>query len=302
MEEKAALILQKYINLSAYPLDNPEGEAYHALMDQVHEELARDGVSVLKNFIKSEWLPQLEAEGEAVSEKAYYRVDTVNAYNLPLDAPLPPEHPAKITMQRENAFVARDLIPEEFIIHELYEVPAFGQFVAACFCYDKLHQLADPLSGLVINVLRPGSSHPWHFDVNEFTVSLLTKQPQAGGVFYYCPDIRSPEDENLTAVKEVLSLHSEGLEGTESCAVPPRALVLEPGDLQLFKGRYALHHVAPVRGDKERHTAIFSFTKETGVIGSPERARQLFGRVLPAHEAAAEASVMTSTKSDGLLD
>ncbi|GJM03672.1 MAG: hypothetical protein DHS20C08_21730 [Rhodomicrobium sp.] len=290
MEEKAALILRKYVDLSAYPLDNPDGDAYLDLLARVHGELARDGVSVLKNFIKTEWLAQLEAEGVSVADAAYYQVDTVNAYNLPLDADLPTDHPAKIKMQRENAFVARDLIPHEHIIHQLYNAKALTCFVASCFHYDELYQLADPLSGLVLNVLRPGCSHPWHFDVNEFTVSLLTKKPQGGGEFFYCPDIRSPHEENLDAVREVLTGKGE---------VPRRhSIVLEPGDLQLFKGRYALHHVAAVRGHEERHSAIFAYTKEPDVVGAPERARQLFGRVLPEHVSAAQRPV----RSDELLD
>lgn len=289
MEGQGALILQKYVDLMAYPLDRPSSESYGALIAEIEAKLAADGAVVLKNFIRAEWLAQLEAEGEAVAPDAYARVDTVNAYNLPLDAPLAEDHPAKITMRRENAFVARDLIPEDHIIQQLYNSPDLKRFLADCFAYQQLHQLADPLSGLVLNVLRPGLSHPWHFDINEFTVSLLTKKAEAGGSFYYCPDIRSPRDENLDAVREVLTAKGE---------IPGKRIELEPGDLQLFKGRYALHHVSPVEGRAERHTAIFAYTLEPGVIGAPERARQLFGRVLPAHEEAARQRV----RSDELLD
>ena len=62
-----------------------------------------------------------------------------------------------------------------------------------------------------------------------------------------------------------------------------RTLVLEPGDLQLFKGRYALHRVRPAEGAARRYVAIFSFVEKEGMVGSPERTRQLYGRVLPIH-------------------
>jgi len=45
--------------------------------------------------------------------------------------------------------------------------------------------------------------------------------------------------------------------------------------------------VSTVHGDRARHTAIFAYSERPGVIGSPARTRQLFGRVLPEHLAAA---------------
>ncbi|MFY8158926.1 MAG: hypothetical protein ACOVLJ_05760, partial [Ilumatobacteraceae bacterium] len=60
-------------------------------------------------------------------------------------------------------------------------------------------------------------------------------------------------------------------------------LHLEPGDLQIFKGRYSLHRVTPLSGPTMRYVAIFSFTEMEGVVGSPERTKQLYGRVLPIH-------------------
>ena len=36
-------------------------------------------------------------------------------------------------------------------------------------------------------------------------------------------------------------------------------------------------------GARPRYVAIFSFVEQPGMVGSPERARQLYGRVLPIH-------------------
>ena len=62
-----------------------------------------------------------------------------------------------------------------------------------------------------------------------------------------------------------------------------RTLRLEPGDLQIFKGRYSLHRVTPLVGQRLRYVAIFSYVEEPGMVAQPERARQLYGRVLPIH-------------------
>src|SRR5690606_18307141 len=137
-------------------------------------------------------------------------------------------------------------------------------------------------------VVAPGNSHPWHFDTNEFTVSMLTAAPESGGVFEYCPNIRSPHTENLPDVHAVLTGSGHGL---------VRRLELRPGDLQLFQGRFSLHRVSPVQGATPRHTAIFAYSDRPGVIGTVERTRQLFGRVLPDHHAAADA-----VRGDRLLD
>jgi hypothetical protein len=39
----------------------------------------------------------------------------------------------------------------------------------------------------------------------------------------------------------------------------------------------------PLAGPRVRYVAIFSFVAEPGMVGSPERTRQLYGRVLPVH-------------------
>jgi hypothetical protein len=82
-------------------------------------------------------------------------------------------------MERGNAFVARDQIPTHFMVARLYTSPEFHQFIAACVGLPEVYQLADPLAGLCLNVLTEGRSHPWHFDTNEFAISMLTQAPSA---------------------------------------------------------------------------------------------------------------------------
>lgn len=282
-------VLHDCVDLDRYPLLAPESAGYRAGLARIRADLAADGCSVLRGFLRDEVLERLEREGEAVAPGAYYAEETVNAYNLPLSTPLPEGHPARTTFARGNAFVARDLIPETHIVARLFASDVFRRFIADAFELERLYRLADPLAGLCLNVLQPGRSHPWHFDINEFTVSLLTKKPEAGGVFEFCPDIRSPQAENFDRVAGVL-------DGTRADLV--QRLELRRGDLQLFKGRYALHRVSPVEGGQERHTAIFAYTLEPGVVGTPDRTRQLFGRHLAAHEEAARQKV----RADGLLD
>ncbi|TDB86393.1 arpA protein [Actinomadura sp. KC216] len=285
----AAEALGRVIDTERYPLAAPGGSGWNAVVSRTRDELAQSGCCVLPDFIRAPLRDALRAECAAIAPDAHYDVETVNAYNIDIRTPLPDDHPGRITVQRGNAFVARDRVPAGFIVHLLYSSGLFQRFVADCFGLPRVHELADPLSGLCLNVVNPGMEHPWHFDTNEFTVSLLTQEAEGGGVFEYCPGIRSAESENFADVRRVLTGRGGDL---------VRRLPLRPGDLQLFRGRYALHRVSTVTGDTARHTAIFAYSERPGVVGSVARTRQLFGRVLPEHLAAEGRAV----RVDRLLD
>ncbi|GAA5052990.1 HalD/BesD family halogenase [Nocardia callitridis] len=282
-------VLDEIVDTARYPLTDPHGSGRREAIARARAELAEDGCTVLREFIRPELIETLRAQGERIAPQAHYQVERVNAYNIPLDTELPQGHPAKIVLERGNAFVPRDRIPAEALIQQLYTEPRFQAFVAECFGLDALHEFADPLAGLTLNVVAPGMSHPWHFDTNEFTVSMLTQPAETGGGFEYCPGIRTPEAENLDDVHAVLTGGGERF---------IKRLELRPGDLQLFRGRFSLHRVTPVSGARQRHSAIFAYTDRPGIIGTVERTRQLFGRVLPDHFAAAAAAV----RGDRLLD
>ena len=275
------------VDLDHYPLLDPADPRWAELVNGVRAELAEDGCCVLADFIRPSWREQLRREGAAVAPLAHDDLAAVNVYNTAPDPALPADHPARISMHRGNAFVARDQIPPRSIVARLHTDPRFQRFIAACFGLDRVHELADPLAGLCLNVLAPGRQHPWHFDTNEFTVSLLTQAPEGGGEFEYCAQIRSARTENLPAVRAVLDGRADHL---------VRRLHLRPGDLQLFRGRYALHRVREVAGGTARHTAILAYTARPGVISTPERTRQLFGRLAPVHTAA------PAVRVDELLD
>jgi hypothetical protein len=277
------------IDTDRYPLTDPGSAAWRDAVEHARRELERVGCCVLSDFIRPDLRDTLQQECASIAQLAHGQVEVVNAYNIATDTLLPEGHPGRVKLERGNAFVSRDHIPAQFVVQQLYTSVLFQRFVAACFQLPAVHELADPLSGLCLNVIAPGRAHPWHFDTNEYTVSMLTQESADGGVFEYCPNIRSTEAENFDDVSGVLA-------GSRPDLV--HRLTLNPGDLQLFKGRYSLHRVTEVAGETARHTAIFAYSELPGVIGSVERTRQLFGRVLPEHLAAEARAV----RSDQLLD
>ena len=144
---------------------------------------------------------------------------------------------------------------------------------------------ADPLASLTINVNKPGDRFSWHYDTNEFTVTMLVQDCDEGGVFQYVPNIRNKKDE---CYDEVLKL----LKGDMSRV---KEIKLNEGDLQLFKGRYALHRATRAEGNKTRNLVVFTYTEKENVIGSTYRTEELYGKTLDVHK-------QTKVRSDNLTD
>jgi hypothetical protein len=274
------------IDIKRYSLAEPGSDGWVRAVADARRGLRQSGCAVLPGFLPASRLEVLRAECASLASKAYDDEQLVNVYNTHPDPDLPEGHPARHVMARGNAFVARDDIPEHFIIHRLYVSELFQRFIADCLGRRRVYPYADPLAGLVVNIIRPGREHPWHFDTNEFAVSMVTQAPESGGVFEHVPNIRTPRSENFPAVGAVL--RGDGGD-------PVRALPLSPGDLHIFLGRYSMHRVSAVHGRHARYSAIFSYSGRPGVIGHPERTRQLFGRTTTAHEGPAR-------RSDELLD
>ncbi|MER6200432.1 arpA protein [Streptomyces sp. NPDC001586] len=289
MSSLEAATLDQVVDTARYPLSELDSAEGRAVVSRARRELSALGCTVLPDFIRPSLRDTLSRECSTIASRAHFDTETVNVYNIAVNAELPDDHPGRKTFERGNAFVARDRIPDDAVISRLYSEELFHRFVALCFGLPELYELADPLAGLVLNVVAPDREHPWHFDTNEYTVSMLTQQAEVGGDFEYCPGIRSAHDEGFDDVRDVL-------EGRGGALV--RSLPLQPGDLQLFKGRYSLHRVSPVRGGVARHSAIFAYSERPGVVGSVARTRQLFGRVLPEHLAAEGRAV----RGDALLD
>lgn len=281
--------LAAIVDLENYPIHRHGESARERVVARAREQLETDGCALLKGFVTAQALRAMTEETVRLAPEAHYNHTHTNPYNSDGDPALPAGHPKNTFGDRSNGFVAGDRIGNDTLIRRLYHHPDFQRFVAAAMNEPELHEYADPLGGLVVNVLRDGCQHPWHYDTNEFIVTLMTRQPEAGGEFEYCPRIRNPRAENFDAVQRVL-------EGDRD---PVRTLALQPGDLQIFYGRYALHRVAQVRGARERHTVIFSYAREAGFVGRAERARRIFGRTAPIHDRQSEEG---PTRHDNLAD
>ena len=266
------IIASEYVDLIKYPI-HEVGPARKALIDESNLAIKDDGCVVLKGFIKQERISELVAECDRVESQGHRNFTRTNPYFLSDREDLPLTHPLRRFYDRSNAFVPADNFGSESILRAIFDWPAFSPFIKEVLGEENFFPYADPLADVTMNLAEEGGGFPWHFDTNNYTVTLAIQNAEHGGDFEYSPMVRSLTDENYEIVEKVL-------DGDKNLI---RTLKLEPGDLQIFKGRYSLHRVAPLAGLRKRYVAIFSYVAEPGMVSSPQRAKELYGRVLPIH-------------------
>lgn len=265
-------IASDFIDLSRYPIEQP-GPDRDVVIAEARAAVDSVGCAVLRGFVRADRLPALVAECDRTASFGHCNFNRTNPYFTADREDLPVSHPLRRFFDRSNAFVPADHFGDDSILRAIYEWPAFAPFVQAVLGEEQFHRYADPLADVIVNLAEEGAGFPWHFDTNNYTVTLSIQNALHGGEFEYCPHLRTPTDENYEGVERVL-------DGDTSFT---HTLRMQPGDLQIFKGRYSLHRVTPLAGPQKRYVAIFSYVEEPGMVGSPERTRQLYGRVLPIH-------------------
>ncbi len=281
-------MLHDLVDLGRYPIDRADSYAYRQLINDLRRDLDADGCAVLPGFVHEVGLDKLIAEADSVAPKAHRSFNRTNAYFTQDDPSYGVGHPIRRFFDRSNAFVPADNFSAISPLRRIYEYDGFMPFIRDALneSEERFFRYDDPLADVIINVVEKGGGFPWHFDTNNYTVTLAIQNGEAGGTFEYAPNLRTSEDENFKAVAEILD---GGMDRVHQ-------LELKPGDLQIFKGRYALHRVAPVEGERKRYVGIFSFVETEGMCGGIERTRQLYGRVLPHHYERA------GLRGDDLLD
>ncbi len=230
---------------------------------------------VLPGFVRPEAVARLIDEADQVAAEAHRSFNDTNVYFSKDDESLPRSHPRRRFYRRSNAFVPADNFGSDSPLRAIYAWPEFMPFIRQALeePEDRFFRYADPLADVIINVVEEGGGFPWHFDTNNYTVTLSIQSGDRGGDFEYCPGLRTSEDENIGGVSAVL----------DGARDPVKSLKLGDGDLQIFRGRYALHRVTAVEGSRTRYVGIFSFADEPGMVARVERCQQLYGRVLPVH-------------------
>jgi hypothetical protein len=278
------------VDFTIYPLDCPESKQYKKALENARAQLKEDGCAIFRDLLRPTAVRIISQEIVARKSTTHFSTSSMNPYFHSTHNPdYPDHHPVNTFIERSSGFIPGDSWDSSLAIDVLFRSEALTQFIRdaletkSVFCY------ADPLAGLTANILDPGQQFAWHFDTNDFAVTAMIDEADDGGLFEYVPMTRTPDDESFEKIQQVL-------DGDRTMV---KTLDLRAGDLQIFRGRHSLHRVTRVpTSSKPRHAAIFAYTAEPGVIGRVERTRQLFGRVLAAHEEAENLRV----RSDSLID
>lgn len=241
------------IDLDRYPihdLSSPQGKA---LIANCHQQLAETGACILPGFIKEKHIEMMAAQSKDIESFAVRQSCMLNTYKMKVAKGYHKEHPLVRKFPMTLRTLAYDQIPKESLLNELYLNDCLTEFVASALNLDVLYRYADEFQALNITFAGDGDQLAWHYDLNDFVVTLLLQEAGQGGEFEYAPNIRNKEagKENFD---KVIQLHNG--------EYPTRILQQKAGTLVFFKGINSMHRVRVVYGAQKRIMAILAYHRQ----------------------------------------
>ena len=265
--------LKTIVDLEKYPINDIGSLKYKELTNYTRKQLDEDGCCVLPNFIKPNSIQRMKDEVDRNLSKIYFTSDKHNPYFTKDDKTLHEEHPKRIFTVRQSGYLNSDDLEKDSDLNKFYDLEEMLKFVSDSLEAFPLYTWADPLGKNPYSVMHTDHYFPWHFDGNEFTLSVLIQKAEKGGFFEYVPDLRSKHNENFDEVTKVL----------KGDRTRVKSLDLKPGDLQIFKGRFSMHRVTKIEGKISRYIALLCYAKDSLKINKPEHSKQVYGKALPIH-------------------
>ncbi len=252
------------VDFKQFPLGDP------SFRQSCKSQLDADGVLALKGFLNPQALNELVEEASHLSEQAFFRPDTHNVYLMPPSDDYPENHPRNRLVSSSKGCVCDDEVPAHSKLRALYESELFKAFLCEVLGERALHPYADTLSSINVHYARETEELGWHFDNSSFAITLMLQAPDKGGAFEYVPALRDADggEMNYDGVAKVLDGE-----------IKPIQLSMPAGTLVLFRGRNAIHRVAPVEGDKTRILVVLAYNAKPGVSLSESARMTFYGRL-----------------------
>jgi len=221
--------LETIIDLKKYPINDTGSLKYGELTNYTRKQLNEDGCCILPDFIKPDSIRRMKNEVDKNLSKIYFTSDKHNPYFTKDDRTLPEDHPKNIFSVRQSGYLNSNELKIESDLNKFYDLEEMLKFVSDSLEVFPLYKWADPLGKNPYSVMYTDHYFPWHFDGNEFTLSILVQKAEKGGLFEYAPDLRSKDNENFEEVTKVLKGDRKKV----------KSLDLKPGDLQInvMKGK-----------------------------------------------------------------
>jgi len=261
------------IDLKLYPLDDMLNPRRQDLIDKAKNDLKTSGLAMFPGFLTPQGLELCVGEVERLKPQAYKR--NLQRYVYPqetLDPALPADHPFRQPQPLIQRMLPADVFDGTSDIRKIYEWGGLPPFLAEIL-EQPVYHIADPFLSLAVLMMHRGQSHDWHFDGNDWVVTLLLQRPDKGGEFEFIPHTRNAENPGLKRVEAALR-------GTSQEIV---SITQEPGTLVVFYGDQSLHRVAPCFGECERMVAAFSYHNEPGFVFNETVQKNASGRTKPLY-------------------
>ncbi|MEM7294873.1 MAG: 2OG-Fe(II) oxygenase [Pseudomonadota bacterium] len=254
--------MNSHIDLQRYPLDQPSSLEYQSLVEHCRAELDHTGMFNLHGLVPLDVCARAVDEiMPTMNNASFEHRRWHNIYFLDEVPGLEADHPALRKVETVNHTVCADQMADSIVI-AVYEYSPLLRFLADVMQKSELYLMDDPLARANVMAYREGEALNWHFDRSEFTTTLLLQSPEVGGEFEYRSDLRSDDDPNYPGVEQLLM-------GEDS---NKQLLKVEPGTLNVFRGKNTAHRVTRVEGNRERVIAVFSYYEFPGKLFSePER-------------------------------
>ena len=267
--------MQNILDLTRFPIDQPNTPEWQNLVDRCRADIAADGMFNLEGLMRLAvaadvafgLMPRFEAE-------SFEHARMHNIYFMKSIPDVPDNHPALKQFETSNRTLCGDQLGQGALM-ALYEWPPFARFLAACMGKETLHTMADPLARVNVMAYREGQALNWHFDRAEFTTTLLLQAPESGGNFEYRTNLRTADDPNYDGVVKLLRGEDPKL----------KSIIPTPGTLNVFRGINTPHRVTQIQGNRDRIIAVYSFYDRPGVIFSPKEQIGFYGRSTAAQDA-----------------
>ncbi|WP_299378872.1 2OG-Fe(II) oxygenase [uncultured Kiloniella sp.] len=252
------------IDLQKHPISD------QAFVKSCRETLDQDGALVLEGFLLPDAVTQIKSEGERNEGQAYFCEQKHTVYLSPQDPSFANDHPRNRLVTSSKGCITDDQIPPNSPLQTLYHDTEFQKFLCTVLKEKALYEYADPLSSINLHYARKGQELGWHFDNSSFATTLMIQEPEAGGAFEYVENLRDADrgEMNFDGVGNVLDGET-----------PVSRLSMGAGALVLFRGRNAIHRVAPVEGSRTRMLVVLAYNSEPGIALSESARLTFYGRL-----------------------
>src|ERR1700722_20262499 len=204
-----SLSLSALVDLERYPLGDDAGFA--PIAERCKAQLKESSFASLPGFLHTGVAEAMTSEVLDAIPRAYRREQSFSAYDEATLEQYPADHVRRRKHESRQFVVATDVLSKAGRLRTLYRDETLTQRIAQMLNEPALFQLADPVMACTSTVLYEGDTHGWHFDLNDFVVSILLQAPEAGGTFDFAPNIRADGGENYPAVAAAIDGRSEGV-------------------------------------------------------------------------------------------